>query len=166
MNINIYKKITIFIVGVVSSVLVWMIVTTLFADTFNSFFAARLGNIGQLYFVVLGLTLQAILISIVTAVIVEQTASRLSIIKTSIMAYISMFATLYIVVYISLFLLYSQVFEQQFEGINILLNFPAAIVIFGIYILENIFLLYLFIFIIYFLFFIIYLEVFYRYARV
>lgn len=161
-NIPIRKKINIFMIGLVSSLLFLLMFYVLFAQILVDFVIGNLEDNTVLYIIILGLLLITFFMSIITGFFIVKDVQGSSVIKASIMSIILTLFVMIIVSYGALFILYPEVF-RNLQDLEIILVFPQVFLTFGIYVLGEIYVLFILVLIIYFLLFVIFLDIFYKY---
>ena len=163
MNITTKKKINIFMIGFVASLMFLLMFYVLFAQILSDFVIGNVEDNSVLFAIILGLLLITFFVSIIVGGMIIKGIKQTSIIKASIMSILLTLFIIIIISYIGLFVLFPQVF-RELQDIEIILIFPQVIVYFGIYVLGQVYALFILTLIIYFLLFVSFLDVFYQYA--
>ena len=110
-----------------------------------------------LLIVIISLFLLTIVISFIVGFFVAGDIRLKSVRNASILSLACLFVVLFVVCNVSLYLNYKDIYSQIY-GFEILWIFPQVLVYFSIYILEDVFSLFVIIIIIYYAFFVIFLE--------
>jgi len=161
-RINIGTKINIFLVGSIASVLLFFLLEVVFARTLIATVIGQYDDYTILFLIILGLQLISMIIPIFVSLWITENVRKSSIYKATFLALLTNIVFLIGVSYISLFILYPQVFSGV-EGLEIVLVLPSVLVYFGLYILGNVFALFIVSVISYYFFYLIFLEKFYQY---
>ncbi|MHA1502434.1 MAG: hypothetical protein ACTSSB_11340 [Candidatus Heimdallarchaeota archaeon] len=163
-RLTIKEKVNVLIVGILVSVLFFFMIEVLFAFIIKNTVMGVLDNGIVLMLIILGLELLIFPIGIVVGIMMTQKTKLKSVLKASLMAFICNLLFLIFISYISLFIAYPEVFSEV-SGVEIILIVPQVLVYFGIYILNNVILLFIFSVVSYFIFYIIFLDVFHEYKN-
>jgi len=163
-KLTIKEKINVLIIGILVSVLFFFMIEVLFAFIIKNTVMGVMDNGFVLMLIILGLELLMFPIGILVGIMMTKQIKLKSVLKASLMAFISNLFFLIVVSYISLFIAYPEVFSEV-SGVEIILIVPQVLVYFGIYILNNIILLFIFSVVSYFIFYIIFLDVFHEYKN-
>ena len=163
MNITVKKKINIFAIGLISSLLFLLMFYVLFAQILSDFVIGNVEDTSVLFAIILGLLLITFFVSTVVGGMTIKGIKQTSIVKASIMSILLTLFVIILISYIGLFVLFPEVF-RELQDIEIILIFPQVIVYFGIYVLGQIYVLFILTLVIYFLLFVSFLDVFYQYA--
>ncbi|KKL54466.1 hypothetical protein LCGC14_2265150 [marine sediment metagenome] len=160
MNISILRKISIVGLGSVSTLLILLMVEVLGAQILTDFVIGHISNNVMLLIIITGLLLFTIIISVIVGILITKEIKRTSVLKASIISLLSLLLILFIVSNITLFINYRDIYSGIY-GFQVLLVFPQVLMYFGIYILRDIFNLFIFVMIIYYMLFVAFLEGFY-----
>lgn len=161
MNISIKQKISIVGLGSVSTLLILLMTEVMFAQILT---VALIGNINDnlmLLIIILGLFLLTIVIAFIVGYFISQDIAIKSVRNASLWSLACLLLFLFIVSNVSLFIFYRNVY-QNILGFQILPVFPQVLVYFSIYILGDVFNLFLLQIIVYYVFFVIFLEKLYQ----
>jgi len=153
------------VLNVILTVLFFIIVEALFAQFTVDLILQYFDSQFILMFIILGLDLIVLIVSIVVSLLITEHITGESIYKAGIMAYFGSFLLILMVAYITLFLRYPEVFSET-GGLEVLLIFPQVLVYFAIYILEVPILLFIYTSILYSILFIIFLSEYYEYKPI
>ena len=161
MNISIKRMISIIGIGSISTLLILLMSEVAFAQVLTN---TLIGNISDnliLLIIILGLFLLTIIIAFVVGYFVSQDIALKSVRNASIMSLGCLFLFLFIVANGSLFILHRSVYSKV-SGFEILWIFPQVLVYFSIYVLGDVFSLFILEIIVYYCFFIVFLEKLYQ----
>jgi len=161
MNISIKRMISIIGIGSISTLLILLMLEVAFAQVLTN---TLIGNISDnliLLIIILGLFLLTIIIAFVVGYFVSQDIALKSVRNASIMSLGCLFLFLFIVANGSLFILHRSVYSKV-SGFEILWIFPQVLVYFSIYVLGDVFSLFILEIIVYYCFFIVFLEKLYQ----
>ncbi len=157
MEISIKKKLNILGIGSISTLLILLMVETFFAQLISDFLIENISNNLILFIIILGLFLFTIIISSIIGYIITKDMTQKSVFKASIMSLGCLLLFLFIFSNGSLLIAYPNVYSK-ISGFEIVPIFPHVLVYFSIYILGDVFNLFILIIIVYYVFFIIFLE--------
>ena len=161
MNINIKQKISIVGLGSISTLLILLMVEVLFAQILTDTIIGSINDNLMLLVIIIGLFLITIVVAFIVGYFITGDIKLKSVRNASIMSLACLLLFLFVVSNGSLFIFYRDVYQNIF-GFQILLVFPQVLVYFSIYVLGDVFNLFLLQIIIYYLFFIFFLERFYE----
>jgi len=161
-RIDIGTKINIFLVGSVASVLLFFLFEVIFARTLMDTVIGQYDDYTILFLIILGLQLISLIVPTFVSLWITENVSKSSIYIATFLAFLTNIVFLIGVSYVSLFILYPQVFDVV-EGFEIILVLPSVLVYFGIYVLGNVFVLFIVSVVSYYIFYLIFLEKFYKY---
>jgi len=164
-RISIGDKISIFLLGNIFSIMIFFIIYTAFAQIFTDFLIENFDDVTNLSIIVISLLFLSFIASIGTGLLICTDINKSVVLKASIMAFCINFLILILISYFSMFILYPQVFTN-IVGFQIIIIFPQIIIYFGVYVIGNIFYMYILIQFIYFILFVIFLEEFFEYRKV
>lgn len=161
MNIRMKKKINIMGIGIISTLLILLMVEVIFAQILTDFLIGNISDNLMLLLIMMGMFLFTIIISIIIGYVITKDISEKSVYKASAMSLLGLLLFLFVISNGSLFIYYREVYSKisWYELIPI---FPQVLVYFSIYILGDVFNLFILIIIVYYIFFIILLEKFYE----
>ena len=155
-RLELKEKLNILIVGILVSVLFFFMIEVLFAFVIKNTVMGVMDNGFVLILIIIGLELLIFPIGVLVGIMMTKQIKVNSVLKASLMAFICNLLFLIFVSYISLFIAYPVVFSEV-SGAEIILIVPQVIVYFGIYILNNVILMFIFSIISYFVFYILFL---------
>jgi len=161
MNISIKRMISIIGIGSISTLLILLMLEVAFAQVLTN---TLIGNISDnliLLIIILGLFLLTIIIAFVVGYFISQDIALKSVYKSSIMGLMCLMLFLFVVSNVSLFVLYREVYSKV-SGFEILWIFPQVLVLFSVYVLGDVFSLFILEIIVYYCFFIVFLEKLYQ----
>jgi len=160
MNIDMRNKINIIGIGSISTLLILLMIETLFFQIISDTLINNINDNLMLLIIVVGLFIFTIIISIIVGYFVTQDISRGSVFRASIMSLECLIMFLFIVSNISLFFTYRNMYSGLTGNRSFLILplFPQVLINFGIYILSEIFYLFILIIVVYYLFFVLFLE--------
>jgi len=161
MEIDIKKKINIVGIGSISTLLILLMIEVLLAQILTDTIIGNISNNLMLLIIMMSLFLFIIIISGIVGYFVAEDISKMSVYGASIMSLGSLLLFLFIVANSSLLLYYKNVYSR-IHGFQVLGIFPQVLVYFSIYILGDVFNLFILTIVVYYIFFIIYLEKFYE----
>ena len=164
-RIDLNKKVSIVILGLMISVMVFFIIYVAFAQFLSDFIIENFDDVTNLSILVLGLLFISFISSIAVGILICTDLKKSVVLKASIMAFCINFLILILISYISMFVLYPWIFENII-GFQIILIFPQVIIYFGIYVMQNIFYMFILSQFIYFIIFVIFLEKFHQYRKI
>ncbi len=161
MNISIKQKISIVGLGSVSTLLILLMIEVMFAQILTDTLIGNINDNLMLLIIILGLFLLTIVIAFIVGYFITQDIALKSVRNASIMSLMCLLLFLFIVSNGSLFIFYGNVYQNIF-GFEIIWIFPQVLVYFSIYILGDVFNLFLLQIIVYYVFFVIFLEKLYQ----
>lgn len=161
MYISIKQKISIIGLGSISTLLILLMTEVLFAQILVSTLIGNISDNLMLLIIILGLFLFTIIIAFVVGYFISQDIALKSVRNASIMSLACLISFLFVVSNVSLFILHRNVYSKIF-GFEIIWVFPQVLVYFSIYVLGDVFNLFLLQIIVYYLFFIFFLEKLYK----
>ncbi len=160
-NITIKRKINIIGIGSLSTLLILLMAEVLFAQILTDTILNSINDNIMLLIIMMGMFLFTIIISIIVGYFITQDITRKSVLKTTIMSFLCLLLSLFVISNVSLFIAYRSVYSE-IHGFEILFIFPQVLIYFSIYILGDVFSLFIFEIIVYYVFFIFFLEKFYK----
>ena len=161
MNISIKKKLNIIGIGSVSTLLILLMVEVLFAQILTDTILNSINDNLALLIIMSGMFLFTIIISVVVGYFLTEDINLKSVRNATILSVLCLLLFLFIVVNSSLYLNYPEVYSK-IHGFQILGVFPQVLIKFSIYILGDVFALFILEIIVFYLFFIIFLEKLYQ----
>lgn len=161
MEISIKKKLNIIGIGSISTLLILLMIEVFLAQILTDTLIGNISDNLMLLLIMMSLFLFTIIISGIVGYFVAGDISKISVYKTSIMSLGSVLLFLFIISNGLLLVYYKQVYSK-IHGFQVLGIFPQVLVYFSIYILGDVFNLFILTIVVYYTFFIIYLEKFYE----
>ena len=161
MDISIRRKINIIVIGCISTLLILLMIEVFFAQILTDIIIGNISDNLILLIIISGLFFFTIIISIVVGFFITGDITKMGVYKASLMSLGCLLLFLFIITNGSLLIFYKQVYSK-IHGFQVLGISPQVLVYFSIYILEDVFNLFILTIIIYYLFFIIFLEKFYE----
>ena len=162
-NIETEAKVKIFILGLFVSFLVILMLWAFLARVLYDFALDLLGGNDILLLIILGLFGISLFASTVVGIILTEDMSRKSVFRASGVALVICFVIIIIISYGFVLVLYPVAFSELI-GIDVVLAFPSVIAYFSLYVLNDVFTIYILTIIIYYVLFIVLLESFYVYS--
>lgn len=150
------KKVSIVGIGIITSILVFLLAYTVFARTLVIALLNKGNDIGLLLLVIL-LELIAFISSIVVSIWQTDDLSQKLMLKSALISFGSLLIILSVLSYGTLYILYPEIFEGL-EPYELVLVFPTVLLDFSIYILGHPIYLFILSIVIYFLLFIVILD--------
>jgi len=161
MNISLKQKISIVGLGSISTLLILLMIEVMFAQFLTYTLIGNISDNLMLLIIILGLLLFTVIIAFIVGYSITGDIKLKSVRNASIMSLMCLFLFLFVVANVSLFIFYRYVY-QNIHGFEILWVFPKVLVYFSIYILEDVFNLFLLIIFMYYAFFVTFLEKLYQ----
>ncbi len=161
MEISLKIKISIVGIGSISTLLVLLMWEVLFAQILTDTILNSINDNVMLLIIMTGMFILTTIISIIVGYFITKDITRISVLKTTIMSFLSLILFLFIISNVSLFILYRSVFSG-IHGFQILFIFPQVLIYFSIYILNDVFNLFILQIVVYYIFFIAFLEKLYK----
>lgn len=161
MNIGLKQKISIVGIGSISTLLILLMSEVMFAQIITNTILNNINDNLMLLIIIIGLFLMTIVIAFIVGYFITQDISLKSVRNASVMSLMCLFLFLFVVANVSLYIMYEDVYSKVY-GFDILWVFPQVLVIFSVYVLGDVFNLFLLQIIIYYVFFIIFLEKLYQ----
>ena len=156
-------KVKIFILGLFVSFLVILMLWAFFARIINDFALDLLVGNDILLLIILGLLGISLSASTVVGITLTEDMSRRSVFNASLVSLIFSFVIIIIMSYGFVLVLYPIAFSEL-VGIDVVLAFPSVIAYFSLYVLNDVFTIYILTIVIYYSLFIAFLESFYEYS--
>ena len=160
-RISIKQKISIVGLGSISTLLILLMTEVMFAQVLTDTLIGNINDNLMLLIVIIGLFLLTIVIAFILGYVITQDIALKSVRNASIMSLMCLVLFLFGVANGSLFIFYRDVYSEV-SGFEILWIFPQVLVYFSIYVLGDVFSLFILEIIIYYLFFIVFLEKLYQ----
>ncbi|MFW9971266.1 MAG: hypothetical protein ACFFDF_13820 [Candidatus Odinarchaeota archaeon] len=161
MKISLMRKINIFVIGVIGTLVILLMIETLTAQFLTDFLIGHISDNVMVLILILGLFLLTIIISYIVGFFMTGDIQQISVLKASILSFACTILFLFIISNGTLFIYYPQVFSK-IHGFEIALVFPQVLVYFAIYILNIVFNLFILTIVVYYLWFIFFLEKLYK----
>ena len=161
MYISIKQKISIIGLGSISTLLILLMTEVLFAQILVSTLIGNISDNLMLLIIILGLFLFTIIIAFVVGYFISQDIALKSVRNASIMSLACLISFLFVVSNVSLFILHRNVYSKIY-GFEIIWVFPQVLVYFSIYVLSDVFNLFILTIVVYYLFFVFFLEKLYK----
>jgi len=161
LEISLKQKISIVGIGSISTLLILLMLEVLMAQILVDTIIGNISDSLMLLIIMVSLFLFTIVISVIVGYFVTGDMTRSSVFKASVMCLGCLLLFLFIVSNISLFIGYRSVYSK-ISGFQILGIFPQVLVYFSIYILGDVFNLFILQIIVYYVFFIFFLEKLYQ----
>ena len=162
-DIETETKVKIFILGLFVSFLVILMLWAFLARIINDFALDLLAGNDILLLIILGLLGISLCASTAVGIMITEDMSRKSVFTASWVALVISFVIIIIISYGFVLVLYPVAFSEL-VGIDIVLAFPSVIMYFSLYVLNNVFTIYILTIVIYYALFIVFLESFYEYS--
>lgn len=150
--------------GALFSVMIFFMIEVLYAQVLLDYIIANLDNSNayfNIFLIFIGGEIIALLISIGVSLLIIGNVKRISIYKAILLAFILNLVLWFAISFLSIFFIFPEVFENII-GYEILVISPILIVYFGVYVLNDITLVWIITQITYFVLFGIFLIVFYK----
>ena len=160
-RISIKQKISVVGLGSISTLLILLMTEVMFAQVLTDTLIGNINDNLMLLIVIIGLFLLTIVIAFILGYFITQDIALKSVRNASIMSLMCLLLFLFGVANGSLFIFYRDVYSEV-TGFEILWIFPQVLVYFSIYVLGDVFSLFILEIIIYYLFFIVFLEKLYQ----
>ena len=160
-RISIKQKVSIVGLGSISTLLILLMTEVMFAQILTDTLIGNINDNLMLLIVIIGLFLLTIVIAFILGYFITQDIALKSVRNASIMSLMCLLLFLFGVANGSLFIFYRDVYSEVI-GFEILWIFPQVLVYFSIYVLGDVFSLFILEIIIYYVFFFIFLEKLYQ----
>ena len=160
-RISIKQKVSIVGLGSISTLLILLMTEVMFAQILTDTLIGNINDNLMLLIVIIGLFLLTIVIAFILGYFITKGISIKSVQNASILSLMCLLLFLFGVANGSLFIFYRDVYSEV-SGFEILWIFPQVLVYFSIYVLGDVFSLFILEIIIYYLFFIVFLEKLYQ----
>ena len=157
MDISFTSKISIIGLGSISTLLILLMLEVFFAQILTNTLIGNISDNLMLLIIIIGLFLMTIIIAFIVGYFVAGDIRLKSVRNASFLSLAGLFSFLFVVCNGLLYLNYKDIYSHIY-GFEILWIFPQVLVYFSIYILEDVFSLFVIIIIIYYAFFVIFLE--------
>ena len=157
MNISIKQKTSIAGLGIISTLLILLMLEVFFAQILTNTLIGNISDNLMLLIIILGLFLFTIIIAFIVGYFVAGDIRLKSMRNASVLSLACLFLFLFIVCNGLLYLNYKDIYSL-INGFEILWIFPQVLVYFSIYILEDVFSLFVITIVVYYVFFVIFLE--------
>ena len=156
-------KVRILILGLFVSLLVILMLWAFLARVINDFALDLLAGNDILLLIILGLLGISLFASTAVGIMLTEDMSRRSVFSASLVALFFTFVIIIMISYGFVLVLYPVAFSEL-VGIDVVLAFPSVIAYFSIYVLNDVFTIYILTIVIYYALFIVFLETFYEYS--
>lgn len=157
MNISIKQKISVVGIGSLSTLLILLMMEVLMAQIITSTILNNISDNLMLLIIITSLFLLTIVIAFIVGFFVTQDIALKSVRNASVMSLMSLVLFLFAVANGSLFVYYRDVYSEIY-GFEILWVFPQVLVLFSIYVLKDIFNLFLVVIFSYYVMFVVFLD--------
>ena len=164
-RISIKQKVSIVGLGSISTLLILLMSEVLMAQIITSTILNNIDDNLMLLIIIIGLFLMTIIIAFIVGYFITEDIAIKSVRNASFMSLGFLFLFLFVVANISLFVYHRDVYSEIY-GFEILWAFPQVLVLFSIYVLGNVFNLFLLQIAVYYIFFVGFLEEFYMQKEV
>ncbi len=161
MDISLKQKISIIGLGSISTLLVLLMLEVMMAQIITNTILNNINDNLMLLIIIIGLFLMTIVIAFIVGYSITQDIALKSVRNASTMSLMCLLLFLFIVSNGSLLIFYRNVYQNIF-GFQILLVFPQVLVYFSIYVLNDVFNLFILTIVVYYVFFVIFLEKLYQ----
>lgn len=161
MDISLKQKVSIIGLGSISTLLILLMVEVLFAQILTDTILGSINDNLMLLIIIIGLFLFTIVIAFIVGYFISQDITLKSVRNASIMSVACLVLFLFIVSNGSLFILYRDVYSKIY-GFEIIWIFPQVLVYFSIYVLNDVFNLFILTIVVYYVFFVFFLEKLYQ----
>ena len=162
-EIAIETKVRIFILGLFVSLLVILMLWAFWSRTLYNFAIDLLAGNDVLLLIILGLLGISLLASTLVGIMLTEDMSRRSVFRASGVSLFFSFAIIIMLSYGFVLVLYPVAFSKLI-GFDVVLAFPSVIAYFSLYVLNDVFTIYIITIVIYNALFIVLLETFYEYS--
>jgi len=156
-------KVRIFILGLFVSLLVILMLWAFLARIISDFAVDLLAGNDVLLLIILGLLGISLLASTVVGIMLTEDMSRRSAFNASLVALVFTFVGVITISYAFVLVLYPVAFSEL-VGFDVILAFPSVIAYFSLYVLNDVFTIYILAIVIYYALFVVFLESFYEYS--
>ena len=157
MNISLKQKISIIGLGSISTLLILLMLEVAFAQFLTNTLIGNINDNVMLLVIIVGLLIFTMIIAFIVGFFVTQDIALKSVRNASIMSLLCLVFMLFAMCNIVLYLNYREIYDNVI-GFEIFWVFPQVLVYFSIYILGDVFSLFILEIIIYYLFFVFFLD--------
>lgn len=161
MDISLKQKVSIVGLGSISTLLILLMIEVMFAQILTDTILGSINDNLMLLIIIIGLFLLTIVIAFIVGYFISQDITLKSVRNASIMSVACLLLFLFIVSNGSLFVLYRNVYSKIY-GFEIIWIFPQVLVYFSIYVLNDVFNLFILTIVVYYVFFVFFLEKLYQ----
>ena len=161
MDISLKQKVSIIGLGSISTLLILLMTEVMFASILTDTLIGNINDNLMLLIIIIGLFLLTIVIAFIVGYFISQGITLKSVRNASIMSVACLVLFLFIVSNGSLFVLYRNVYSKIY-GFEIIWIFPQVLVYFSIYVLNDVFNLFILTIVVYYVFFVFFLEKLYQ----
>ena len=149
--------------GFLFSLLGVLMLWALLARLINDLVVENISNVNYiLLIIILGLFGITFAVSVIFGILITEDIDKRSVLAASGVAILPTFIIILGISYFGLALVYPEIYSEL-QGLELILAFPAVLVYFSIYVLQNFFLIYIITIVLYYLFFLVFLETFYEF---
>lgn len=157
MNVSLKQKISVVGIGSLSTLLILLMTEVMFAQFLTDMLIGNISNNAMLLIIITGLFLLTIIIAFIVGYFITQDIALKAVRNASIMSVLCLVFFIFVIANGSLFILYRNVYSKIY-GFEIIWIFPQVLVYFSIYVLNDVFNLFILTILVYYIFFIIFLE--------
>lgn len=161
MQISLNRKISIVGLGSISTLLILLMIEVLLAQILTDTILGYINDNLMLLIIISSLFLLTIIIAFIVGYLISKDITFKSVGKASFLSLGCLILFLFVVCNTMLYFHYSYIYDN-IVGLDILWVFPKVLVYFAIYILGDVFNLFILIIVVYYVFFIFFLEKFYE----
>jgi len=157
------KILSVLVVGIISTLLIFFILQVAFARFLVDFVIENLGNEFILAMIIIGFESIVLIVALAVSLWLADEIRTISVLKSSLMAFLVNLIFLFTLSYIMMFILYPEVFSNIQNPIEMVVIFPTILIYFSIYVLGEVLHLFILSIISYYIFYVVFLNVFYEY---
>jgi len=160
-EISLFRKVSIVGLGSISTLLILLMLEVLLASIITDTILGFINDNLMLLVIILSLMLLTIVIAFIIGFLISKDIALKSVRNASILSLVCLLSFLFVACNVTLFFNYRYIYSGLI-GFEIIPVFPQVIVYFSIYMLGDVFNLFILIIIVYYVFFIFFLERFYK----
>lgn len=157
MNLSLGRMISIIGLGSVSTLMILLMVEVLMAQIIVNTILNNISDNLMIFIIIFTLFLLTILISIIVGYVITKDVRIKSVRNASLLGLGCLILFLFAISNITLYIYYSDIYDNIY-GLDILWVFPQVLVNFSIYILNDVFNLFILTIVVYYIFFVFFLE--------
>lgn len=157
MYISLKQKISVVGIGSLSTLLILLMTEVMFASILTDTLIGNINDNLMLLVIIVGLLLLTIVIAFIVGYFIAEDISLKAVRNASFISLLCLVLFLFVGCNISLFVLYSDVYSK-IVGFQILFVFPQVLVNFSIYVLDDVFNLFILTIVVYYVLFVVFLE--------